>query len=74
MYMESALQVRLVTSLELGLMSKCVRVCVMALTTCALEMKRTMYKLMPEVLLRLSRISSTNLIAVPILEFLASKY
>jgi tuberous sclerosis protein 2 len=55
-------------------MSRCARQCVMALTTCTLEMRDAMYKLLPEVLLNLSKISATVHIAVPILEFLSSKY
>jgi hypothetical protein len=46
----------------------------MALTTCTLEMKDAMYKLLPGVLLSLSKISATVHIAIPILEFLSSKY
>jgi hypothetical protein len=37
-------------------------------------MKDAMYKLLPEVLLNLSKISATVHIAIPILEFLSSKY
>lgn len=46
----------------------------MALTTCILEMRDVMVKLLPEVLLSMSKLSATTQIAVPVLEFLSSKY
>lgn len=57
----------------IGLASRSARQCVMALTICTLEMRDAMVKLLPEVLLNLSKISATVLIAIPILEFLSSK-
>lgn len=71
-YLEPSLQQRLIKCLEFGLVSRCARQCVMALTTCTLEMKDAMYKLLPEVLLNLSKISATVHIAIPILEFLST--
>jgi tuberous sclerosis protein 2 len=73
-YLEPSLQQRLIKCLEFGLVSRCAHQCVMALTTCTLEMRDAMYKLLPEVLLNLSKISATVHIAIPILEFLSSKY
>lgn len=55
-------------------MSRCTRPVVMALTTCILEMRDTMVKLLPEVLLSMSKLSATAQIAVPVLEFLSSEY
>lgn len=72
-YLDPSLQQRLIKCLEFGLVSRCARQCVMALTTCTLEMKDAMYKLLPGVLLSLSKISATVHIAIPILEFLSSK-
>lgn len=46
----------------------------MALTTCILEMRDIMVKLLPEVLLNMSKLSATIHIAVPVLEFLCSKF
>jgi tuberous sclerosis protein 2 len=43
-----------------------------ALTACILEMADSMYKLLPEVLLNLSKISATVHIAIPVLEFLST--
>lgn len=45
----------------------------MALTTCILEMRDVMFKLLPEVLLSMSKLSATVPIAVPVLEFLSSE-
>nr|XP_023024148.1 tuberin [Leptinotarsa decemlineata] len=47
--------------------------CIAALTICTLEMREAMVKLLPEVLLNLSKISATVHIAIPVLEFI-SKY
>ncbi|XP_030752123.1 tuberin isoform X2 [Sitophilus oryzae] len=46
--------------------------CISALTICTLEMKDVMVKILPEVLLSLSKMSPTNHIAVPVLEFLST--
>lgn len=48
--------------------------CIAALTICTLEMREVMVKLLPEVLLNLSKISATVHIAIPVLEFLSSEY
>lgn len=45
-----------------------------ALTIFTLELRETMVKMLPEVLLDLSKISDTKAIASPMLEFLSSKY
>ncbi|RZC31903.1 tuberin [Asbolus verrucosus] len=43
-----------------------------SLTICMVDMRETMMKLLPDVLLRLSKISATNYIAMPVLEFLST--
>ncbi|CAA9997539.1 unnamed protein product [Nesidiocoris tenuis] len=53
-------------------MSKKSNLCVNALTICTLEMREAMIRLLPEVLLNLSKISATKYIAIPILEFLST--
>lgn len=58
----------------IGLAIRSARQCVFALTLCVLEMQDAMVKLLPEVLLNLSKISATVHIAIPILEFLSSKF
>lgn len=71
-YLESALQQKLIKALECGLAIRSARQCVFALTLCVLEMQDAMVKLLPEVLLNLSKISATVHIAIPILEFLST--
>ncbi|XP_074027565.1 TSC complex subunit tuberin isoform X2 [Leptinotarsa decemlineata] len=46
--------------------------CIAALTICTLEMREAMVKLLPEVLLNLSKISATVHIAIPVLEFIST--
>ncbi|KAK7793760.1 hypothetical protein R5R35_000957 [Gryllus longicercus] len=71
-HLEPNLQQRLIKCLEFGLVSRCARQCITALTTCTLEMRDVMYKLLPGTLLNLSKISATVHIAIPILEFLST--
>ena len=51
---------------------ECNRICIGALTDCALEMKRSMYHVIPQVLLNFSKISATKMTASPMLEFLST--
>ncbi|EFX68537.1 putative tuberous sclerosis 2 isoform 3-like protein [Daphnia pulex] len=72
-YLKPETQQKLVKCLEVGLKFKdTAKTCVVALTISALEMKETMYKLLPGVLLSLSKISATVSIAPNILEFLST--
>ncbi|XP_015113598.1 tuberin [Diachasma alloeum] len=71
-HLEPNLQQRLIKCLEVGLTAKCASQCVTSLTTCTLEMRDAMNKLLSEVLLNLSKISATVHIAIPILEFLST--
>lgn len=57
-----------------GLVPRCSKQCINALTICTLEMQDVMVKMLPEVLLDLSKVSATVHIASPILEFLSSRY
>lgn len=66
-------QVELIKCLEFGLVSKCAKVCVNALRLCTLEMQDVMMRLLPAVLLQLSKISATTAMAIPVLAFLSSK-
>jgi len=71
--LDQEMQKRLIKCFEYGLLtSKCNQVCIVALTSCILEMSGSMYTLIPEVLLNLSKISSTVNIAIPVLEFLST--
>ncbi|XP_029054023.2 tuberin isoform X1 [Osmia bicornis bicornis] len=71
-HLEPNLQQRLIKCFEVGLKAKCASQCVTSLTTCILEMRDAMNKLLSEVLLNLSKISATVHIAIPILEFLST--
>merc|ERR1719412_2942805 len=63
----------LINTLQNGLLSRdCNRFCIVALTACALEMRKSMYAKIPEVLLNFTKISPTKLIATPMLEFLST--
>lgn len=73
-HLETACQQRIVRCMvRFGLMPRCCsQNCITALTTCTLEMQDVMVKLLPEVLLDLSKISTTPPIAIPVLEFLST--
>ncbi|XP_059490501.1 tuberin isoform X2 [Neocloeon triangulifer] len=72
--LDSSMQQKIVKCLQLGLTTttKCAIDCMSALTLCTLDMQETMYKLLPEVLLKLSKISTTVFMAIPMLEFLST--
>ncbi|XP_065337125.1 tuberin [Cloeon dipterum] len=72
--LDSSMQQKIVKCLQLGLTTtiKCAIDCMSALTLCTLDMQETMYKLLPEVLLKLSKISTTVHMAIPMLEFLST--
>ena len=72
-YLESTTTRALINALQNGLLSRdCNRFCIVALTACALEMRKSMYAKIPEVLLNFSKISPTTQIATPMLEFLST--
>ncbi|KAG1709737.1 Tuberin [Nymphon striatum] len=71
-YLSVKMQKTLVKCLKFGLVSRCAGMCINALTDCTLEMQEVMYKLLPEVLLSLSKISATVGISSSILEFLST--
>lgn len=50
----------------------CFSQCIRALTTCTLDMQDVMVKILPEVLLQLSKTTATAPIAMPMLEFLST--
>ena len=62
----------LVRNLEIGLLSRCSRICVRALAVCALEMEHAMMRHLPSILQKLSQISATTSMAIPLMEFLSS--
>ena len=73
-YLSRERQYDLVKCLEFGLSTLCVRTCVTCLTVCTLEMQHVMVKTLPPILVKLSQISATVTMAVPVLQFLSSKF
>ncbi|XP_064629998.1 tuberin-like isoform X3 [Lineus longissimus] len=65
-------KMQLIRCLEFGLISRCAKVSISAMTVCMLEMQDTMMRQIPSVLLKLSKTSSTVSVASPKLEFLSS--
>ncbi|XP_061175149.1 tuberin-like isoform X1 [Saccostrea echinata] len=62
----------MIKCLEFGLVSKCAKTCTNSLRICTLEMQDVMMRLLPSVLLQLSKISATVHMAIPVLAFLSS--
>lgn len=68
------LQRELVQCLETGLIYRCAKQCVVALTMCTVEMPDIMIKLLPALIVKLTHISATVTMASPMLEFLSSEF
>lgn len=66
-------QRELVQCLETGLIYRCAKQCVVALTMCTVEMPDIMIKLLPALIVKLTHISATVAMASPMLEFLSSE-
>lgn len=66
-------QKEMIESLTLGLFLRNPRVCVNALTVMLLEIPEMILRQLPDVLLQMSKMSSTVTVAVPVLEFLSSE-
>ena len=72
-HLEQAEQKKLIKCFECGLMTRTSnQVCIVALTAFIFQMSGSMYTLLPNVLLDLSKISATVHIAIPMLEFLST--
>ena len=67
------LQRELVQCLETGLIYRCAKQCVVALTICIVEMPDITIKLLPALMVKLTHISATVAMASPMLEFLSSE-
>ena len=67
-------QFELVNCIEFGLNTHCAHTCVSCLSVCILEMQQVMVRTLPSVLVKLSQISATVQLAIPVLEFLSSMY
>ncbi|XP_051559030.1 tuberin-like isoform X1 [Myxocyprinus asiaticus] len=71
-YLEQSRQRELVQCLEKGLIYRCAKQCVVALTMCTVEMPDIMIKLLPALIVKLTHISATVTMASPMLEFLST--
>ncbi|XP_053085916.1 tuberin isoform X3 [Pangasianodon hypophthalmus] len=71
-YLEQSKQRELVQCLETGLIYRCAKQCVVALTMCTVEMPDIMIKLLPALIVKLTHISATVAMASPMLEFLST--
>ncbi|XP_052788101.1 tuberin-like isoform X2 [Mya arenaria] len=71
-YLDRNRQRELIKCLEFGMVSKCAKLCVNALRLCTLEIQEVMMRLLPSVLLKLTQISATFSMAIPVLAFLSS--
>ncbi|XP_022530234.2 tuberin isoform X3 [Astyanax mexicanus] len=71
-YLEQSRQRELVQCLETGLIYRCAKQCVVALTMCTVEMPDIMIKLLPALIVKLTHISATVTMATPMLEFLST--
>uniref|UniRef100_A0A674PC77 Tuberin n=1 Tax=Takifugu rubripes TaxID=31033 RepID=A0A674PC77_TAKRU len=71
-YLEQSRQRELVQCLETGLIHRCAKQCVVALTMCTVEMPDIMIKLLPSLMVKLTHISATVAMASPMLEFLST--
>ncbi|XP_077428180.1 tuberin isoform X3 [Vanacampus margaritifer] len=71
-YLEQSRQRELVMCLETGLIYRCAKQCVVALTMCTVEMPDIMIKLLPALIVKLTHISATVAMASPMLEFLST--
>ncbi|XP_067296889.1 tuberin isoform X1 [Pseudorasbora parva] len=71
-YLDQSRQRELVQCLEKGLIYRCAKQCVVALTMCTVEMPEIMIKLLPALIVKLTHISATVAMASPMLEFLST--
>ncbi|XP_043945122.1 tuberin isoform X2 [Protopterus annectens] len=71
-YLDQVRQRELIQCLEAGLIYRCAKQCVVALTMCTIEMPDIMMKLLPALIVMLTHISATVTMASPMLEFLST--
>ncbi|KPP69040.1 tuberin-like [Scleropages formosus] len=71
-FLEQSRQRELVQCLEAGLIYRCAKQCVVALTMCTVEMPDIMIKLLPALIVKLTHISATVTMASPMLELLST--
>lgn len=63
----------MVYCLEQGLIYRCASQCVVALAICSVEMPDIIIKALPVLVVKLTHISATASMAIPLLEFLSSE-
>ncbi|XP_072125170.1 tuberin isoform X5 [Mobula birostris] len=71
-YLDQTKQREFVHCLDTGLIYRCAKQCVVTLTMCIIEMPDIMVKLLPGIILKLTHISATLTMAIPMLEFLST--
>ncbi|XP_070269359.1 tuberin isoform X4 [Myotis yumanensis] len=71
-YLDKAKQREMVYCLEQGLIFRCASQCVVALAICSVEMPDIMIKALPILVVKLTHISATASMAIPLLEFLST--
>uniref|UniRef100_A0A5F9DD34 TSC complex subunit 2 n=1 Tax=Oryctolagus cuniculus TaxID=9986 RepID=A0A5F9DD34_RABIT len=71
-YLDKSKQREMVYCLEQGLIHRCAGQCVVALAVCSVEMPDIIIKALPVLVVKLTHISATASMAVPLLEFLST--
>ncbi|XP_041433937.1 tuberin isoform X1 [Xenopus laevis] len=71
-HLELSKQRDMVRCLETGLIFRCAKQCVVALSMCMIEMPSILIKSLPVLIVRLTHISATVTMAIPMLEFLST--
>lgn len=71
-YLDKTRQREMVYCLEQGLIYRCASQCVVALAVCSVEMPDIMVKALPILVVKLTHISATASMAIPLLEFLST--
>uniref|UniRef100_A0A8C5QM62 TSC complex subunit 2 n=1 Tax=Leptobrachium leishanense TaxID=445787 RepID=A0A8C5QM62_9ANUR len=71
-YLDLLKQRDMVRALEQGLIYRCAKQCVVALSMCVIEMPSVLIKSLPVLIVKLTHISATVTMAIPMLEFLST--
>ncbi|XP_027967301.1 tuberin isoform X6 [Eumetopias jubatus] len=71
-YLDKTRQREMVYCLEQGLIHRCASQCVVALAICSVEMPDIIIKALPVLVVKLTHISATASMAIPLLEFLST--
>nr|XP_008122173.1 PREDICTED: tuberin [Anolis carolinensis] len=71
-YLDKTKQREMVYCLEHGLIYRCANQCVVALSICSVEMPDIIIKALPVLIVKLTHISATANMAIPLLEFLST--